>query len=45
MSTTTTGSVKLFNEEKGFGFIEISSGTDVFENFCAIVGERVNTLA
>ena len=29
MSNKTTGSVKWFNEDKGFGFIEQESGPDV----------------
>lgn len=29
MSNTTTGTVKWFNESKGFGFIEQQSGPDV----------------
>ncbi|MGZ4954816.1 MAG: cold-shock protein [Methylobacter sp.] len=34
MSTiTTTGIVKWFNSEKGFGFIEQQSGPDVFVHF------------
>ena len=39
-----TGVVKWFNEEKGFGFIEQSSGPDVFAHFRAIVGEGFKTL-
>ncbi|MCP3907768.1 MAG: cold-shock protein, partial [Oceanicoccus sp.] len=30
MSNQTTGTVKWFNESKGFGFIEQESGPDVF---------------
>ena len=45
MSTTTTGSVKWFNEAKGFGFIEQESGADVFAHFSAISGEGFKTLA
>jgi CspA family cold shock protein len=45
MSTTTTGSVKWFNEAKGFGFIEQESGPDVFAHFSAIVSEGYKTLA
>ena len=36
MSETTTGTVKWFNESKGFGFIEQESGPDVFAHFSAI---------
>ncbi len=45
MSTTTTGTVKWFNEAKGFGFIEQESGPDVFAHFSAILSEGYKTLA
>ena len=32
MSDTVKGTVKWFNEAKGFGFIEQSSGPDVFDS-------------
>ncbi len=44
MSTTTTGTVKWFNESKGFGFIEQQSGPDVFAHFSAIASEGFKTL-
>jgi len=44
MSNTTTGTVKWFNEEKGFGFIQQQNGPDVFAHFSAIVGEGFKTL-
>jgi CspA family cold shock protein len=44
MSNTTTGTVKWFNEAKGFGFIEQQSGPDVFAHFSAIVSEGFKTL-
>lgn len=37
MSTTTTGIVKWFNADKGFGFIEQKQGPDVFVHFKNIV--------
>ena len=43
--STTTGTVKWFNESKGFGFIEQESGPDVFAHFRNIVGEGFKTLA
>ena len=39
MSKTVTGTVKWFNESKGFGFIEQESGPDVFAHFSAIQGD------
>lgn len=45
MSNTTTGTVKWFNESKGFGFIEQESGPDVFAHFSAISGDGFKTLA
>ncbi|MFY0678421.1 MAG: cold shock domain-containing protein [Neptuniibacter sp.] len=45
MSNTTTGVVKWFNEEKGFGFIEQQSGPDVFAHYSAISGDGFKTLA
>ena len=43
--STTTGTVKWFNETKGFGFIEQENGPDVFVHFSAITGDGFKTLA
>lgn len=43
MSDKISGTVKWFNESKGFGFIE-SEGTDYFVHFSAIQGSGFKTL-
>jgi CspA family cold shock protein len=45
MSDKTTGTVKWFNDSKGFGFIQQESGPDVFAHFSNISGDGFKSLA
>jgi CspA family cold shock protein len=45
MATRETGTVKWFNEAKGFGFITRPNGPDVFVHHSAIRSEGFRTLA
>ncbi|AOA59597.1 cold-shock protein [Acinetobacter larvae] len=44
MSNTVTGTVKWFNETKGFGFIQADSGQDVFAHYSEISSNGFKTL-
>ena len=44
MSDKKTGTVKWFNEKKGFGFITREGGPDLFVHFSSIGGNGFKTL-
>ncbi len=45
MAERETGTVKWFNESKGFGFIQRDKGGDVFVHYRSISGTGFRTLA
>jgi CspA family cold shock protein len=44
VSSMTQGTVKWFNDQKGFGFITTSEGKDYFVHHTSILGEGFKTL-
>lgn len=44
MAATSTGTVKWFNESRGYGFIEQTEGPDVFARYNEIENEGFKTL-
>jgi len=45
MSQEQTGTVKWFNEAKGFGFIQRENGADLFVHFRSIIGQGFKSLS
>lgn len=39
-----TGKIKMFNQEKGFGFIKLEDGKDVFFHYSQLVMEGYKTI-
>lgn len=44
MAERETGTVKWFNDAKGFGFIERANGGDIFVHYSTIQGDGFRTL-
>ena len=45
MAEKQTGTVKWFNDAKGYGFIQRDNGPDLFVHFSNIVGTEFRTLS
>lgn len=45
VSMAVEGTIKWFNEKKGYGFIQQDNGDDVFVHYSSIVADGFKTLA
>jgi len=44
-SMSAEGTIKWFNEKKGYGFIQQDNGQDIFVHYSSIMGDGFKTLA
>jgi len=45
LSMSAEGTIKWFNEKKGYGFIQQDNGQDIFVHYSSIAGDGFKTLS